>query len=224
MRLLRGRDRDRANTPSRACAVKRSRRKASQSGNAILEGALIFLPMLALFLGLVDVSFAIFIQTTLTSATRAAARVAITYPTTYNGTSCTASQAACTIAAVQANAVGVPNLSGSYITVNYYTTENLSTPVASCNSAGTCTYNSICGSNNNAACSNGSLDITLANKLVVNYTNQPGNVVQVTVSGYPWNWMAPMPGFSAGKGLTMGASSVDVLSGLPVGTSTPPNP
>jgi len=201
-----------------------SRRCPKESGNAILEGALIFLPMLALFLGLIDVSFAIFIQSTLTSATRAAARAAITFPTTVNGSSCSASQAACISADVQANAVGVPNLTGSYITVNYYTAANLNTPVASCNSGGICTYNSVCGSSGNGACTNGSLDITLASGVVVNYVNQPGNVVQVEVSGYPWNWIAPMPGFYAGHGLTMSAASVDVLNGLPVGMGSPPNP
>jgi len=86
------------------------------------------------------------------------------------------------------------------------------------------------------ACSNGScstavctvstcqLPQTLTNGTVVNYANQPGNVVQVVISGYPWNWMAPMPGYYAGKGLTLGATSVDVLGGLAVGTLVPPSP
>jgi Flp pilus assembly protein TadG len=215
-RLLRDRNIDRAN--ARLCRRKR------QSGNALLEGALIFLPMVALFLGLVDISFAIFIQSSLTSATRAAARAAVTFPSTLNGNSCTGSQAVCIIQDVQATAVGVPNLSANYITVNYYTAANLGTPVASCNSIGTCTYNSVCGSSGSSACSNGSLDITLASSVVVNYVNQPGNIVQVEVSGYPWNWMAPMPGYYAGTGLTMNAESVDVLGGLAPGVGTPPSP
>lgn len=204
--------------------TRNSSRRARQRGNAILEGALIFLPMLALFLGLIDVAFAIFIQSTLTSSTRAAARAAITYPSTIDGNSCTASQAACIADAVQYNAVGLPSgLASSYITVNYFTAANLTTPVMTCN-AGTCTTNSVCGTNGTSACTNGSLGITLASGVTVNYVNQPGNIVQVVVSGYPWNWMAPMPGFSAGKGLTMGASSVDVLGGLAPGVGTPPNP
>jgi Flp pilus assembly protein TadG len=226
LRLLRRRKIDRANEPSCAGGPLAGRllRRRRQGGNAILEGALIFLPMMALFLGLVDISFAIFIQSTLTSSTRAAARAAVTFPATVDGTSCSSSQTTCIIQAVQDNAVGVPNLSTSYITVNYYTAANLTTPVASCNFAGTCTYNSVCGSSGAASCSNGSLDITLSSNVVVNYVNQPGNIVQVQVSGYPWNWMAPMPGFYAGTGLTMSAISVDVLGGLAPGVGTPPNP
>src|SRR5271163_4407315 len=95
-----------------------SRKRARQRGNAILEGALIFLPMLAFFLGIVDVSFAIFIQSTLTTAAREGTRWAITYSSTYNGVSCAASQATCTTTVVQNNAVGLPNgLSATYITV-----------------------------------------------------------------------------------------------------------
>jgi len=224
-RLLRGRNIDTANAPSYVPVRVDHRlgRRKRQSGNAILEGALIFLPMMALFLGIVDVSFAIFIQSTLTSSTRAAARVAVTFPASVDGSSC-ASETTCIIQVLQDNAVGVPNLSTSYITVNYYTAANLTTPVASCVSGGTCTYNSVCGPSGTSACSNGSLDITLASGVVVNYVNQPGNIVQVSVSGYPWNWMAPMPGFYAGSGLTMTAESVDVLGGLAPGVGTPPTP
>jgi len=48
--------------------------------------------------------------------------------------------------------------------------------------------------------------------------------VQVVIAGYPWNWLVPMNGFSAGTGVPLGAISVDVLGGLPVGTTVPPNP
>ena len=70
-------------------------RRARQRGNAILEGALIFLPMLAFFFGIVDVSLGIFVQSTLTTATREGTRFAITYSSTYNGTSCVASESTC---------------------------------------------------------------------------------------------------------------------------------
>src|ERR1700722_15739585 len=75
----------------RKCAGRRAR----QRGNAILEGALIFLPMLAFFLGIIDVSLAIFIQSTLTTAAREGTRFAITYSPSYNGTSCVASESTC---------------------------------------------------------------------------------------------------------------------------------
>jgi hypothetical protein len=176
--------------------------------------------MMALFLGLVDVSLAIFIQSTLTTSVREGTRLAITYPATYSGNSCAASQATCVVAAVQYNAIGLPaGLNTSYITVNYYTTNDLTHPVEACN-AGTCST-SVCG-----GVSTCTLPQTLANTnhTVVSYANQPGNVVEVVVSGYPWNWIAPMPGFMAGKGVTLSATSVDVLGGLAIGVSVPPGP
>jgi len=196
-----------------------ARRRARERGNTMVESALILLPMLAMFLGIVDVAFGIYIQSTLSEATREGTRYAITYPS-----SCVGSQAACIATVVQNNAIGLPaGLASSYITVNYYTTNNLTTPVYSC-SNGSCTTNSICGSGGTSACTNGSMDVTLSNGNVVNYVNAPGNVVQVAVAAYPWNWMIPMPGFSAGTGITLKAASVDVLGGLAVGTTNPPTP
>jgi hypothetical protein len=185
----------------------------------MLEGALIILPMLALFLGMVDVSMAIYIQSTLSSSAREGTRYAITY-----NSACTGSQAACTAQVVRNYAIGLPaGLASSYITVHYYTTNNLATPVMAC-SNGTCTTNSICGSSQSSTCVNGSMDITLTDGTIVNYANSPGNVVQVVIAGYPWNWLVPMPGFSAGKGITLQATSLDVLGGLPVGIIVPPTP
>jgi len=195
---------------------RKSAAKAGERGNAMLESALIFLPMIAMFLGIVDVSLAVFIQSTLTSATREGVRFAVTFQPTYNGTSCVTSQASCIAQVVQNYAVGLPaGLDPSYITVNYYTANDLSNPVMSCNN-GTCTQK--------VGGANGSLNIVLSNNAVVNYVNQPGNVVEVTVSGYPWNWLVPVSGFSAGTGITLSAASIDVLGGLAVGTTIPPNP
>jgi Flp pilus assembly protein TadG len=192
------------------------RRRARQGGNAILEGALIFLPMLAFFLGIVDVCFGIFIQSTLTTSVREGTRFAITYSPSYNGTSCSASEATCIDQVVQYNAIGLPTgLAGSYITVNYYTANDLANPVMACNN-GACTT-SVC------TVSTCMLPQTLNGTAgpVVTYANQPGNIVEVVVASYPWNWMVPMPGFSAGKGVTLTARSVDVLGGLPVNTTAP---
>jgi len=196
--------------------TKRARRRARQSGNAILEGALIFLPMLAFFLGIIDVSLAIFIQSTLTTATREGTRFAITYSPSYNGTSCVASESTCINSVLQYNAVGLPNgLNTSYVTVNYYTANDLANPVMACN-AGTCTT-SVC------TVSTCQLPQVLNSGAgpTITYANQPGNIVEVVVAGYPWNWLVPMPGFSAGRGITLSARSVDVLGGLPVGTTAP---
>jgi hypothetical protein len=167
--------------------------------------------MMAIFLGIVDVSLAVFIQSTLTSATREGARFAITYRPTYNGNSCASSQATCIAQVVQNNAIGLPQgLASSYITVNYYTANDLTNPVEACTSSG-CTLK-------------GTLPQTLSNGRIVTYANQPGNIVEVVVAGYPWNWLIPLNGYSAGTGITLGAASIDVLGALAVGTVVPPAP
>jgi Flp pilus assembly protein TadG len=194
-----------------------TRKGRSQRGNSLLESALVFLPMMAILFGIVDISLATFIQSTLTTATREGSRFAITFSSTYMGTSCAGSQAACDVLAVQYNAVGLPlALNTSYITVNYYTANDLTNPVERCNS-GTCST-AVC------TVSTCTLPQTLTNGTIVNYANQPGNIVEVVVAGYPWNWLVPLHGYSAGTGITLGASSVDVLGGLTLGALTPPNP
>src|ERR1700689_2549024 len=113
------------------------RRSVRQRGNEMLEAALIFLPMMAMFLGIVDVSLAVYIQSTLTSATREGTRWAITYQTSYNGIACT-SDATCIAQVVQNCAVGLPGgLSSNLITMNYCTANDLANPVEAC-TAGTC--------------------------------------------------------------------------------------
>ncbi len=192
-------------------------RKARQGGNTMLEAALILLPMLALFLGIIDVCWGVFAQTTLTNATREGARFGVTYSTSYNGVSCAASQSSCIVKATQAFVIGLPSgLPSSYITVNYYTANDLDNPAESCTN-GTCTVNP-----NNVATA--ALPQTLASGIVVNYANQNGNIVEVLVSNYPWNWLIPLPNAWPSKGILLTARAVDVLGALPAGTSTPPNP
>lgn len=186
-------------------------RGQGERGNAILESALVFLPMMALLFGLLDISLAIYIQSTFSNATRSGSRLAVTYPSTFGATDCSSSQLTCIVKAVQDNSAGF--LSGSksqYIVVKYYTTNDLGTPLMTCQS-GVCTLN-------------GSLPQTLTSGQVVTNANDPGNVVEVTVSNYPLLWMAPMPKFYAGAGLTLNATSTDVLGGLPLGSYAPPAP
>jgi Flp pilus assembly protein TadG len=210
-------DTDRTSTKASINADARAKKRHRQRGNAILEGALIFLPMMAIFLGIIDVSLAVYIQSTLTSATREGARFAITYGSSYNGNSCATSQATCIASVVQNNAIGLPSgLASSYITVNYYTANDLTHPVEAC-SAGSCST-AVC------TASTCTLPQTLTNGTVVSFANQPGNVVEVVVAGYPWNWLVPMPGYQAGTGITLSAASMDVLGGLAVGTVVPPSP
>ena len=82
-----------------------STRRRKQRGNTILESAMVFLPMMAMFFGVIDVCFAVSIQSLFSQAVRAGSRWAITYSSTYNGNTCT-SQAACIASVVQDNAVG----------------------------------------------------------------------------------------------------------------------
>lgn len=200
----------------RCCADKpvrpsSKRRSSRERGNAILEGALIFLPMMALMLGIVDVSLAVYVQTTLTNASREGARFAVTYSPTYKGTSCAASQATCIQQVVQDNALGIPiALTSSYITVNYYSAYDLTHPVEVCNP--TCARTAQ------------ALNATPPPARPVTNVNQPGQIVEVVIAGYPWNWLVPLRGYSAGTGITLGATSVDVMGGLAVGTTQPPNP
>ena len=75
-------------------------RSKTQRGSALLEGALIILPLLALGFALLDYPLAIFIQNTLRNAVREGARYAITQQTGAGG------QDAAIKRVVQANAMG----------------------------------------------------------------------------------------------------------------------
>jgi len=54
------------------------RRKRTEGGNNIVEAALVFLPLMALFFAMIDIPFGIFIQNTLKEAVREGVRYAIT--------------------------------------------------------------------------------------------------------------------------------------------------
>jgi Flp pilus assembly protein TadG len=189
--------------------------RSRERGNTILEAAFIFIPMLAMFFGIIDVSLVIFLQSTFAQATREGARFAVTYSSTYNGASCSSSQAGCMAQVSQAYAVGfLSGTKANYITINYYTANDLTNPVMTCTSAGVCTLK-------------GTLPQTLSNGKVVNFANQPGNIVEVVVANYPWNWLFPVSakGYAlTAPSINLGASSMDVLGALPVGLITPPTP
>ena len=179
----------------------------------MVEMALIFLPMLVMFFGILDVSMVVFLQNTLMHATREGARFAMTYSPSYNSNSCAGSQAGCIQQVVQDNGFGfLSGTNASHITVNYYTANDLTNPVMVCTT--TCALT-------------GHLPQTLSNGTVVSYANQPGNVVEVVVSNYPWNWLFPVSATTyslTSTSLNLGASAVDILGGLPVGTTSPPAP
>jgi len=179
----------------------------------MVEAALVLVPTLVIFFGILDVAMVVFVQNTLMHATREAARFAMTYSPSYNASSCTSSQAACISQVAQTNAFGF--LSGSNsnrIIVNYYTANDLTNPVMTCNPA--CALRGV-------------LPQTLSNGKVVSYANQPGNIVEVVVQNYRWNWMFPVSPTNytlTATSVNLNASAVDILGGLPVGTTAPPNP
>lgn len=69
----------------RATLSLRSRRAARSGGSSIVETALIFLPFLAVILGITDISLALYIRQTMQHAVREGVRYAITYQVTAPG-------------------------------------------------------------------------------------------------------------------------------------------
>jgi Flp pilus assembly protein TadG len=185
------------------------RRGKRESGSAMLEGALCFLPLIGLILGTMDISMALFITGAFQASARDAARVTTTYNLTYNGTTYT-TQTALAKAIVYAESFGFINAtndaSSHYVQVNYYFPDDLTSPAT-------------CASNCNHAWTD-----SRGNTSTVNYNNQPGDVVEVRIVGFPWNWMAPLPGFMPGHGISLGAEAADILQSLPPNVLAPPAP
>jgi Flp pilus assembly protein TadG len=106
------------NSSTRPKRGVRSRSK-TQRGSALLEGALIILPLLALGFALLDYPLAIFIQNTMRNAVREGVRFAITQQTGSGG------QDATIKSVVQQNAMGFLNdadisAGNASITITYY--------------------------------------------------------------------------------------------------------
>ena len=175
----------------------------------MLEGALYFLPLMALIFGILDFSMATFITGIFQEATTDACRFATTYNLTYGGTTYS-SQTLAAKAIVYSESFGfinaVNDAANKYVQVNYYFPDDLTTPA-------TCATN----------CNHSWTD-SKGNTATVNYDNQPGDVVEVRVVGFPWNWMAPLPGYMPGKGINLGAEAVSILQSLPSTLSVPPSP
>jgi Flp pilus assembly protein TadG len=182
--------------------IKRPVGKTRQRGHVAAEMALGLLPLFALFIGIVEFSFSMFIQSTFQNATRAAVRAGITYNMTYNGTAYS-DQTSLMDAVAQANTFGFlsstltladSTTADTKIQVNYYFPDNLSSP---------------------ASCSQLPHTTTTSPAYVITALNQTGNVVEVRVNGYPWNWMVPLPNFMPGRSISLSASSLDVMEALP---------
>jgi len=183
-----------------------SRRKKRQGGNATLEGALTFLPFFAMIIGIIEFSMVLMIMGTFQEDARNAARYVTTYNMSYNGTSYSS----------QSDLVNQMMIDGSlgfltsknvasYVQLNFYFPDDLTTPATAARLPHTWTD------------SKGQVQ-------TIQWVNAPGNVAEVRVVAFPWNWMVPLPGFMPGKKISFGAEAVDILQGLPVGSTNPPNP
>ncbi|MDX2151949.1 MAG: TadE family protein [Bryobacteraceae bacterium] len=97
----------------------------------MVEAALIFLPLMALLVALIDFSLVIFIKSTIQFAVREGVRYAITYQTV-SGQGHDASIRTM----VENNSMGFLKGKGQYIKVDYYNPTNLTTPVTGLGSNG----------------------------------------------------------------------------------------
>lgn len=152
----------------------------SRRGNAILESALVILPMLAVFLAIIDFSIAVFMRNTVQFAVRQGCRYAVTSQTGSGGRGHDDSIKD----VVQQYSMGF--LSGTAgrnkINIEYYNPR------------------------------------TLANVTGVG-SNAGGNIVEVSVQGLSWAWMAPV--WRSATALTISAASSDVMEASPSGIIPP---
>jgi Flp pilus assembly protein TadG len=170
---------------------QRNRKRARQSGNTLVEMALVMVPFLALVLATIELALPIFLKSTFVDAAREGCRYGITFQTAYNGTTYSSQTAAIT-AVVEANSSGFLNSSNAnLISVTYYNST---------------TFAQVTGSGANA---DGNLLMVSVSGYTYNWIN-PINwfygSTSFSVTGSP---------------LTLGASSMDRLETLPVGASRP---
>jgi hypothetical protein len=182
------------------------RRRRRQGGNAALEGALILLPMFAIILGIAEFSLSMFIMGLLQEDARTTARYISTFNMTYNSATYS-TQTSLAQQMMIDGSLGFINANnvGTYLQVNFYFPDDLTTPATSAQLPHTWTDSA-------------------GQVQTVQWVNAPGNVAEVRIVNFPWNWMAPLPGFMPGRSVTFGAEAVDILLGLPVGQNSPPSP
>jgi Flp pilus assembly protein TadG len=123
-------------------AVSR-RGRGTQAGNAVLEGALVLLPLMALGFALLDYPLAIFIQNTLRGAVREGVRYAITQQTGGSGQDASIKQA------IETNSMGFLTdadlTSGaSSILISYYAPDPNTGVLTLVNGAGSNAQGNIC--------------------------------------------------------------------------------
>lgn len=170
----------------------KNRKRARQTGNTMLELALVLTPFLALCLAIIELSLPIFKKSTFTNAVREGCRYGITFQTTYNGTNYS-SQTDAIKAVVEANSMGFLNTSNAnLISVQYYDSSSFT------NVTGTSTANAD------------------GNIVVVSISGYTHNWIN------PVNWVWGSTTFSVtGSPLSITATSADRLETLPVGSTRP---
>lgn len=160
--------------------VRSWRSAGRRRGATFLEVALSLLPLLALMIGIIDLSMPMFLKSTFTNAVREGVRYGITYQT-FSGATHTDSIKT----VVQNSALGF--LAGTdglnKIQVKFYTPAGV--------------------------------EVTGAGR------NAGGNIVEVSIVGYQWSWIAPL--WRTAVPFTVNAVSSDRLEVLPRGM-TLPNP
>ncbi|SRR5258708_5454522 len=116
--------------PTPACIVSTNRRRR-QRGSYAIETALVFLPMFALLLAIVDFSLAIFMRATMQNSVRDGVRYAVTYQTMSG-----MCQDASIKQTVKNSAIGFLSQAAQdpLIKVRYYAPADLSTEVTGVNS------------------------------------------------------------------------------------------
>ena len=154
-------------------------RRSKQSGNAMLEFGLVFVPLFAIIFAISDYSMAIFMRATLQHSVREGVRYAVTYQTM----SGMCQDASIKQVVKNASAGFLTSTNDSIIFVKYHAPSDLTTVVT--------------GTGSNAA----------------------GNIVEVSVEGYSYRWMAPIARSNTPLSITVTAA--DRTESLP-GTATPP--
>jgi Flp pilus assembly protein TadG len=161
------------------------RNRRGQRGNAMIEMAMVFLPLFAILIGIFDFSMAIFLKSTFQHAVREGVRYAVTY-NIQPGMGHDASIKS----VVQTNAMGF--LSGSEgldkIHIQYFDGFTFQ-PTQS---------------------------------------NAPLNLIEVSIEGYEWGWVAPISGsmlagreYRRATPLTLAARAADRMESLPTGFLPP---
>jgi Flp pilus assembly protein TadG len=105
------------------------RRRKTQSGNALVEGALTLLPLLAVGFALLDFPLALFIQNTLQGAVREGCRFAITQQTGTSGQNAAIEAVVLTYAMGFLTTADISSGVSSFSITYYNPTSSLSTPV-----------------------------------------------------------------------------------------------